>query len=542
MKNEDKARDQLMNDLKQLRQRNAELEKSEAERKRAEETLRQSEERWRSLVQSIPDIILTVARDGTILAVNRTVSGVTVEETIGKSIYDNVGPEHCEAVRESLERVFQTGKPETYEILGVGPHGLKTAWYETSVVPIERDKQVIAVILMSTDVTERKLVGEGLRESGGGFRQLVENAQDIIYRYRFTPVSGFEYISPAATDITGYTPEELYADPDLGFKLVHPDDRHLLEAVGKGDITPGMPLSLRWVRKDGAIIWIEQQNVAIYDEAGNLVAVEGIARDITERKRGAEELERAMAELARSNAELEQFAYVTSHDLQEPLRMVARYVHLLSRRYKGKLDFYADQFIGYALDGANRMQRLINDLLAYSRVDSKGEDFAPTNCEVVFDRALANLKATVEESGAVVSHDPLPTVMANDSQLTQLFQNLIGNAIKFHGEEPPGVHVSAQRIEKSEIRIHKSQIPNPKSEIGNAWLFSVQDNGIGIDPEQSERIFMIFQRLHTEADYPGTGIGLSICKKIVEHHGRRIWVDSEPGKGSTFYFTIPAKE
>jgi chemotaxis family two-component system sensor kinase Cph1 len=139
----------------------------------------------------------------------------------------------------------------------------------------------------------------------------------------------------------------------------------------------------------------------------------------------------------------------------------------------------------------------------------------------------------------VVCHDALPTVMGDDSQLTQLFQNLIGNAIKFHGEEPPGVHVSAQRIEKSEIRIRKSEFPNPKSEIGNAWLFSVQDNGIGIDPEQSGRIFMIFQRLHTEADYPGTGIGLSICKKIVERHGGRIWVDSEPGKGSTFYFTIP---
>ena len=200
--------------------------------------------------------------------------------------------------------------------------------------------------------------------------------------------------------------------------------------------------------------------------------------------------------------------------------MVARYVHLLERRCKGKLDSYADQFIGYALDGANHMQRLINDLLAYSRVDSMGKDLAPTSCEAIFDRALANLKAMVEQSGAVVSRDVLPTVMADVSQMIQLFQNLIGNAIKFRGEEPPGVHVSAEKKE-------------------NEWLFSVQDNGIGIDPEHSERVFMIFQRLHTEADYPGTGIGLSICKKIVERHGGRIWVDSEPGKGSTFYFTIP---
>jgi light-regulated signal transduction histidine kinase (bacteriophytochrome) len=274
------------------------------------------------------------------------------------------------------------------------------------------------------------------------------------------------------------------------------------------------------VRKDGAIIWIEQQNVPIYDEMGNVVAVEGIARDITERKRGAEELDRAMAELARSNAELEELTCVTSHELQEPLHMVARCVNLLQRRYKDKIDSHTEKIIGYALDGANRMQRLINDLLAYSRVDSEGKDFAPTNCEAIFDRALANLKAMVEESGAVVSHDALPSVMGDDSQLTQLFQNLIGNAIKFHGEEPPGVHVSAQKKE-------------------NEWLLSVQDNGIGIGPEHSEGVFMIFQRLHTETDYPGTGMGLSICKKIVERHGGRIWVDSEPGKGSTFYFTIP---
>jgi len=507
-------------------------EKSKTGHKLAKKGFRQSEERWRSLAQNIPDIILVVARDGTILAANRTVSGATVEETIGKSVYDNVAPEHCDTVRKSLERAFQTGRPDTYEILGVGPHGLNTTWYETRVVPKERDRQVIAVTLISTDITARKRAEERVREHGESFRRLVEDLHSIVYRYRFTPVSGFEYISSAATDITGYTPEELCADPDLGFKLVHPDDRPLLEAVERGDVAPGMPLILRWVRKDGAIIWIEQQSIPVYDEAENLVAVEGIARDITERKRGAEELERAMAELARSNAELEQLTYVTSHELQEPVHMVGRCVNLLQRRYKGKIDSHTEKVIGYALDGANRIQRLINDLLVYSRVDSEGKDFAPTNCEAIFDRALANLKAMVEESGAVVSHDALPTVMGDDSQLTQLFQNLIGNAIKFHGEEPPGVHVSAQRIEKSKIG-------NPKSEIVNEWLFSVQDNGIGIDPQHSERIFMIFQRLHTEADYPGTGIGLSICTKIVERHGGRIWVDSKPGKGSTFYFTIP---
>ena len=244
--------------------------------------------------------------------------------------------------------------------------------------------------------------------------------------------------------------------------------------------------------------------------------------------------------------------------------MVARYVYLLSRRYKGKLDSNADTFIGHILDGTTRMQGVVNDLLAYSRVGSEGRDFAPTNCKAVFDRAIANLREAIEGSGAAVSHGALPTVMADESQLIQLFQNLIGNAIKFHGEESPGVHVSAEKIEKSKIRNLQSAIRDPESlrgvgtsgpasgsyeptarreaEIQKGWLFSVQDNGIGIDPEHSERIFMIFERLHSEADYPGTGIGLSICKKIVERHGGHIWVDSEPGKGSTFYFTVPVKE
>ena len=187
---------------------------------------------------------------------------------------------------------------------------------------------------------------------------------------------------------------------------------------------------------------------------------------------------------------------------------------------KGRLDANADEFIAYAVDGANRMQRLINDLLAYSRVGTRGKEFEPTDCTAVFDQALANLKVAIEESGAVVTRDPLPTVMADKLQIGQLFQNLIGNAIKYHGDEPPRVHVSAEQK-------------------GNEWVFSVRDNGIGIDPQYAERIFVIFQRLHTREEYPGTGIGLAICKKIVERHGGRIWVESQLGSGATFYFTIP---
>jgi len=225
--------------------------------------------------------------------------------------------------------------------------------------------------------------------------------------------------------------------------------------------------------------------------------------------------------LERSNKDLEQFAYAASHDLQEPLRTVSNFSQLLAKRYKGELDAKADQFIGFIVDGATRMQQMIDDLLAYSRVSTHAKPFEPTNCETVFDQALANVKMAIEESDALVTHDPLPTVMADASQMVQLFQNLLSNAIKFRKEKP--------RITVSAVQRR------------NEWLFSVKDNGIGIAPEFMEHIFKMFEREHASSEYPGTGVGLAICKKIVERHGGRIWVESERGKGTTFYFTIPAK-
>ena len=236
-----------------------------------------------------------------------------------------------------------------------------------------------------------------------------------------------------------------------------------------------------------------------------------------------EELRQTADDLARSNADLQQFAYVASHDLQEPLRMVESYVQLLARRYQSKLDADADEFIGYAVEGTNRMHALINDLLEYSRMGTEDKQMEPIDSSDVLAVALDNLKAALRESGAVVTQDALPTVVADASQLAQLFQNLIGNAIKFHGQEPLRVHVSAERK-------------------GDEWVFSVRDNGIGLDTDFSDRIFVIFQRLNSRTEYPGTGIGLAICKRIVERHGGRIWVESEPGKGSTLYFTIPVRE
>ena len=236
-----------------------------------------------------------------------------------------------------------------------------------------------------------------------------------------------------------------------------------------------------------------------------------------------QKLEESVAELGRSNADLQQFAYVASHDLQEPLRMVSSYTQLIARRYKGKLDADADEFIAFAVDGANRMQRLILDLLAYSRVNTAGRQFEPTAMETVLKAALNNLTGAVKESQAIITHDPLPAVMGDDKQLAQLFQNLLSNAVKFGGAQPPRIHISAKQTD-------------------GEWLFSVRDHGIGLDPQYADRIFVIFQRLHTREEYPGTGIGLAICKKIVERHGGRIWVESELGKGATFYFTMRDEE
>jgi light-regulated signal transduction histidine kinase (bacteriophytochrome) len=246
-----------------------------------------------------------------------------------------------------------------------------------------------------------------------------------------------------------------------------------------------------------------------------------LRREVTERAAAEQALREKTDALARSNAELEQFAYVASHDLQEPLRMVSSYMQLFEKRYAGQVDAQAQKYINYAVEGAKRMQALIGGLLEFSRVGRVDEPFGPVDTEAALHQALLNLRSAIEESHAAVTRGPLPTVTGSATRLTQVFQNLVGNAIKFRRrEEPASIHVSA--------------VPR-----GTEWLFAVRDNGIGIDPQYLERIFVIFQRLHTRAEYPGTGIGLSICKKVIERHGGRIWVESQPGAGARFNFTLP---
>jgi PAS domain S-box-containing protein len=306
-------------------------------------------------------------------------------------------------------------------------------------------------------------------------------------------------------------------------ECVHPEDRSLVQDAvntcleARGDYN----LEHRIIWPDGTVRWLAEIGDVLRSEDGAPLRMMGIVQDVTARKEAETNLQRYASALEASNQELQHFAYVVSHDLREPLRMVKSYLGLLQRRYREQLDDKADEFIYYAVDGAERMERLIKDLLSYARVETRGRDPVPTDAEEVLGRVLHTLQFKCAACGAEVTHDPLPSVMADPTQLEQLFQNLIGNALKFQCEgQPPRVHIAVE-------------------EQGEVWRFAVQDNGIGIPCDQICRLFQIFQRLYTREEYEGTGIGLAICKKIVERHGGRIWVESEVGEGSTFYFTLP---
>jgi len=370
------------------------------------------------------------------------------------------------------------------------------------------------LVKMRQRVAELEVLEVELKQSEELFRMLFYSSPIGIY---IVQKGHFRLVGHQLAEITGYSEDELIGTPSLN--LVLTEDRNAVRenAVKMLKGERSLAYEFRMVTKRAESKWVMETVAPVFYQQKR--ATLGNLMDITKRKQAEEKLQQITAEMQRSNTELEQFAYVISHDLQEPLRMVSSYTQLLAKRYHSKLDADADEFIAYAVDGAKRMQALLNDLLDFSRVGTSGKPFNLTNCEDILKQAMDNLQITIEESGALVSHDPLSIIMADEGQLVQLFQNLIGNAIKFRGQEPPRLHVSAYRRH-------------------NVWVFSVRDNGIGIEPQHAQKIFEIFRRLHTKEEYPGTGMGLAICKKIVERHGGHIWVQSQPGEGSTFYFTI----
>ena len=475
--------------------------------------------RLAAIVESADDAIIGEMLDGTIISWNQgaeRIYGYSAAEIIGKPISILIEPDRPDEMPKILDRIKRGQKIDHYETVRVGKGG-KQINISLTISPLkDASGKIIGASTIARDITERKRIEEELRVTSLNVRSLIEASFDLLI---IISLEGkIMDANEAMVKITGVARKKLIGTdfPDYFIEPAKVSEGYQT-VLEKGAVTD-YPLTIR--HTSGKLTDVSC-NASVYkDEAGNVLGVFLAARDISERKQAEEKLKQAVEDLKRSNAELERFAYVASHDLQEPLRMVSSYTQLLEKRYKDKLDADAHDFINYAVDGAKRMQQLINDLLDYSRIGTRGKPLEPTACEAVFKAAVANLDVAIKESKAKVTHDPLPTVMADEGQLVEVFQNLIGNAIKFRGKQPPRVHISAQ--------------PDK-----DKWVFSVKDNGIGIEPQYFDRIFIIFQRLHHEL--PGTGTGLSIAKIIVERHGGRIWIESQLGKGSTFYFTLQAK-
>ena len=370
---------------------------------------------------------------------------------------------------------------------------------------------------LQAEIAQHRQTESALKESEARFRMMADCAPVLIWLADSDMLC--IYFNKTWLDFTGRRLEQ-----ELGFgwrEVVHPDDLQRCSAAYSTAFDARQPFKIefRLKRSDGEYRWMVNQGAPRFLVSGEFAGYIGSSIDISESRLAHDNLSRQTEDLARSNADLEQFAYIASHDLQEPLRMVASYVQLLSRRYHDKLDQDGQDFVTFAVEGVTRMQRLINDLLAYSLVGTDSGDLESVDCNQVLAEVSANLRPLIQESRARISQDPLPTIPAVASQIGQLLQNLIGNAIKFHGAQDPEIHLSARQE-------------------GGYWVFAVRDNGIGIAPEYFDKVFMIFKRLHSREKYPGTGIGLAICKRIVERHHGRIWVESEPGQGATFCFTI----
>jgi PAS domain S-box-containing protein len=498
-------------------------------RKEAERHLARMEGRYRGLLEAAPDAMVVVNQGGGIVLLNVQAEkqfGYHRDELVGQRVKNIIPEGFAERLIADGLRSAEDARAQRIgtgiELTGRRKNGSEFP-IEIMLSPLESAEGILVTAAIR-NISVRKDAEKHLAQVEGRYRGLLEAAPDAMVVVN--PSGEIVLLNVQAEKQFGYRRDELVGQkvkniiPE-GFaeRLIADGLRSAEDALAQ-QIGTGIELNGR--RKDGSQFPIELMLSPLESTEGILVTA--AIRDITTRKKSEANLLQKVEELNRSNEELGQFAYIASHDLQEPLRMVASYTQLLSRRYKGKLDPDADEFIAFAVDGASRMQRLIQDLLAYSRVGTKGQDLLSTSSEDAFQRSLINLRGAIEDSGALVTHDSLPSVLADEMQLVQLFQNLVGNAIKYQNPGIPRIHVSATQNGQ------------------NKWIFSVRDNGLGIDPQYFERIFGMFQRLHKREEFAGTGIGLAICKKIVERHGGSISVESQPGRGSTFRFGLAGTE
>ena len=494
--------------------------------RQAERELREREQRFHGIFDAAFQFIGLLSPDGILLEANRTaldVIAARAEDVVGLPFWDTPWWTHSAAVRQRLrEAVAEAagGALVRFETETVSAAG-QTVNVDFSLKPMrDAEGRVVLLIPEGRDITEAKRTAARLHESEETFRRAFEYSGIGM---ALVGLDGrFQRVNRALCQIVGYDEAELLG---LTFQAItHPDDLDTDLALAR-ELAAGeresYALEKRYIRRDGDLVWILLHGSLVRGDAGEPRFFIAQVQDVTARKASEAALAQRTAELAHSNAELEQFAYVASHDLQEPLRAVASFTALLAERYGDRLDERAHAWIRHAAEGARQMQSLIADLLALSRVGSEARPFVATDLDAVLAETLRALAPVVAESGAVITADSLPTVSGDPRQLGQLLQNLLGNALKFRrADAPPRIHVGAWLDD-------------------DVWTLSVRDDGIGVDPRFVDRIFVIFKRLHTRDEYPGTGIGLAICKKIVERHGGRIWVEPVDGGGADFRFTIP---
>ncbi len=492
-----------------------------SERKQAETALQESERKYRELAELMGSGVFEADIAGVLTYANPkglAMFGLDQNDLIkGFNIFEVIAERELDAARVNFARVLRQEDIGPIEYLARRKDGttFSALTYTSAVI---REDVVAGIRGVVVDVSELKRAEQALRESERRFRTLLQSLHEGIWLLDKDDRTTF--VNPRMADMLGYSVEEMLGKPVYSFSGAEWQTKAaaFMERRKQGI---SEQIEAEMLRKDGGRVVALLETSPILDEEGQYTGSVAGVQDITERKLAEERLKQTMAELDRSNKELEQFAYVTSHDLREPLRMMTSFSQSLEKRFKGRLDQTADEYIHFIVDGAARMQRLIDDILLFSRVTTRALPFESVEMEKIIQDVRVNLRAAVEETKATITHGNLPLVQADPSQMIQVMQNLIGNAIKFHREEePPVVHISAARE-------------------GGEWIFSVKDNGIGIDPELFGRLFNLFQRLHPQDKYPGTGVGLAVTKKIIQRHGGRVWVESLPEKGSTFHFSLP---
>ena len=497
------------------------------ENRLAEQRRLASERRFRALIEHSSDGIVLLSREVVILYASPSTArilGSVPEELAGRNAFDFVHPEDIASIRTQFEDLKQSPGIVVSAMFRMAHKDASWRWVEMTGTNLLAEPDVQAIVINLRDVTERERALCELQEQTQLLQNILESMNEgVIVADRN---ERFRIFNAAAQRMYGQGAAEAHSSewPQI-YHLYLPDgvtpfpaDRLPLVRAIRGESTAETEIIVRRSQAaDSLVILVSGRPIP--GVAGDVVGGVIVCHDVTARRQAHKALAQRADELARSNRELQQLAYVAAHDLQEPLRMVASYVELLAERYKGRLDEKADKYINYAVEGADRMKALVDALRGFLVLTTQASPFEPVDAAASIFGALANLHQVIEERGAVVTHDPLPSIKGDPAQMVQLFQNLIGNALKFC-DGTPRVHVAAERT-------------------GEEWVFSVRDNGIGIAPEHHERIFQIFQRLHRRDKYPGTGMGLAICKKVVERHGGRIWVESRPGQGSTFFFTLP---